>query len=90
MPLNLNGFNASTIPANSAAEQWTNAAMNVANRLETAQGQLTTAYTTGNTAEIQQKQIAYEQAKQLFEMLQNMMKSANDLIMNLIRRLDPR
>jgi len=90
MPLNLSGFNPGFLPAGSAAEQWKNAAVDVADRLTTAQSELTNAYTTNNMATIQEKQVAYERMKQIFEMLQNMMKSANDLVMNLIRRLDPR
>jgi hypothetical protein len=90
MPLNLSGFNPGFLPAGSAAEQWKNAAVDVADRLSSAQGELTNAYTTNNMSLIQEKQVAYERMKQIFEMLQNMMKSANDLVMNLIRRLDPR
>lgn len=39
---------------------------------------------------IQMAQVNFEQAKQMFELFQNMFKNASETIMSVIRRLDPR
>jgi ABC-type polar amino acid transport system ATPase subunit len=106
MPLNLGGFNPGIPGQGSELSQWLEGARQTGGQYTKGLSDLISAFNqtpdpaTGQinidgvsmdkTAAIQYRQVKFEQAKQMFELFQNMFKSASETVMSLIRRLDPR
>lgn len=99
MPINLGGFSFANPELNSDTASWKTAAGNVGKNFGDRQTELINAIKggegnipPGKTQQqyIQECQVEFDKAKQMFELFQAMFKSASDIIMSLIRRLDPR
>jgi hypothetical protein len=97
MPINLGGFSFANPDLSSDTAAWKTAAGNVGKNFGDTQTNLInaikgTGIPEGKTQQqyVQECQVEFDKAKQMFELFQAMFKSASDIIMNLIRRLDPR
>jgi len=105
MSLNLGGFNPGIPGQGSELSQWLEGAkqtgaqytkglsdlISAFNQTPDSAGQISIdGVSMDKTAAIQYRQVKFEQAKQMFELFQNMFKSASETVMSLIRRLDPR